>query len=81
MDASKWDRSGRRWPPDLQQVLPAGYCAQCGGEIYPGEKAWTDCPTLGCQGGVDLHSACLLDWIRDQGEVTAAQAFGFRPAC
>lgn len=25
---------------DAQTVTPRGYCASCGGEIYPGEDAW-----------------------------------------
>lgn len=80
MGGCSQDPSQCRWPPDLQQAAPASYCTQCGGEIYPGERAWTDCPTLGCRGGVDLHAECLLDWVRDQGAATAARAFGFRQA-
>lgn len=80
MGACSQDLSDRRWPPDLQQVLPASHCAQCGGEIYPSDRAWTDCPALGYRGGVDLHAECLLDWVRDQGVATAARAFGFRRA-
>lgn len=80
MSVCSQDLSTRRWPPDPQQVSPVSRCAQCGGEIYPADWAWTDSPALGCRGGVDLHADCLLDWVRDQGAATAAQAFGFRRA-
>lgn len=43
---------------DLQDEKPVGYCACCGGEIYPGDAVFA-----GAKGMV--HEECLLDFLLD----------------
>jgi predicted nucleic acid-binding Zn ribbon protein len=40
---------------DPQSIPPVGYCAVCGGEIYPGEEVWGDYGEL-------LHDECIAKY-------------------
>lgn len=63
---------------DPQAKPPLCHCAQCGREIYPGEDYLTDTSAAPeGPGAITLHRDCLLDWVRDLGPTTLAEAFGF----
>lgn len=64
--------------PDPQQADPICDCTQCGMEIYPGDKVYTDTPDApGAPDSVTVHEGCLLDWVCEQGVPAVADAFGF----
>ncbi len=42
-------RAVHRTNPDPQRRAPAGVCAQCGGELYPGEACWRLWGALLCE--------------------------------
>lgn len=78
MCAEPWAEPPTYGIPDRQQAPPLCLCAHCGGEIYPGEAAFTDTPAApDSKGAVTLHTDCLLDWVRDQGVTAVAEAFSF----
>lgn len=49
-------RSIHRRNRDLQREAPAGVCAQCGGELYPGDRCWQ------LWGGL-LCETCVGPWL------------------
>ena len=48
------------WIDDPQQVEPVCYCAECGGEIYPGERAYK-----GLTSGMWVHYDCMIEEVAD----------------
>lgn len=48
----------KKWR-DRQRVWPAGLCARCGGETYPGDVAWA-------LGGRRLCGACAALWLAEE---------------
>lgn len=73
-----WNEPPTYGIPDPQDVPPLCRCSQCGGEVYPGEDAYTDTPDApGSPGSVTVHKDCLMDWVRDLGDDLVADKFGF----
>lgn len=73
-----WDEPPTGGIEDPQDIPHLCRCAQCGGEIYPGNEFYTDTPTSpGCKGSVNLHEDCLMDWVHDLGDRLVAERFGF----
>lgn len=73
-----WNKPPTYGIKDRQQIPPLCRCAQCGGEIYPGNEGYTDTPNApGGPGSVTLHKDCLMDWVRDLGDDLVAEKFGF----
>lgn len=73
-----WNEPPTRGIEDPQQVLPLCRCAQCGGEIYPTDEFYTDTPEApDSKDAVTLHTDCLMDWVRAQGDNNVAEQYGF----
>lgn len=66
-----WDEPPTRGISDRQAERPIARCSFCGYEIYAGDEALTD------GGDVELHTDCLMDWVKDLGIAAVAEAFGF----
>lgn len=71
MYPERWNEPPTYGIEDPQQIPEICKCSYCGGEIYPGDDAFTD------GGKVRLHEDCLLDWVRDLGVAAVAEHYGF----
>ena len=65
------DLPGRTAPEDPQSRPHIGYCARCGGELYPGERiyAWD-------KESPDLCRECFLERVYRLDAETLAAAMG-----
>ena len=71
MSVTESDVRMKKMAQDLQNTVPVGYCAYCGGEIYEGDSIYV-------AGRCMVHGECMEDYILDEiGEMAVAERFGF----